>query len=205
MKSFRNIILKGKSIYKHIVSSMFDSNNPETVVEHLLKSTETDSVSTIEEQCKHPTVYPPLYNEPSNDFYMESEKVMNKRCEEESVSRQINEKTIHSQKDFKINPNEGNELVCSLARLLEDLSQLNSQTDDENAKSTIMYCSNRICEILLSSGCIRIEGDTSFDSKYHVPSPFTIVPDGVPIEKTLEFGIIHNNMVLKKAVVLIKK
>lgn len=204
MKSFINLIQKGKSICRHIVSSMFDSNNPETAVEHFLRSTEIDS-GIIEKRDEHSEIYPSLYSEPSNDFYMESEKVVNKRNEEGSNSKQMNEDAILPQEEPETNTNGETQLICELAYLLEDLNRLNSQTDDENARSTIKYCKNRIVEILFSSGCMKIEGDTSFDCKYHVPFPFAIVPNGSIIEKTLQFGIKYHETVLKKAVVRIQK
>lgn len=204
MKSFYNLIQKGKSIYNYMVSSMFDSDNPETAVEHFLKSTEIDT-GIIEKRDEPSAVYPSLYSEPSYDFYMESEKIVNERNEEGSNSKQMNEDTILPQEDPKTNTNDETQLICELAYLLEDLNRLNSQTDDENAKSTIKYCKNRIVEILLSSGCMKIEGDTSYDCKYHVPFPFAIVPNGSIIEKTLQFGIKYHETVLKKAVVQIQK
>lgn len=204
MKSFYNLIQKGKSIYNYMVSSMFDSDNPETAVEHFLKSTEIDT-GIIEKRDEPSAVYPSLYSEPSYDFYMESEKIVNERNEEGSNSKQMNEDTILPQEDPETNTNDETQLICELAYLLEDLNRLNSQTDDENAKSTIKYCKNRIVEILLSSGCMKIEGDTSYDCKYHVPFPFAIVPNGSIIEKTLQFGIKYHETVLKKAVVQIQK
>lgn len=200
MKSFFNLIQKGKSICRHIVSSMFDSNNPETAVEHFLKSTEIDS-GIIEKRDEHSEIYPSLYSEPSNDFYMESEKVVNKRNEECSNSKQMNEDAILPQEKPETNTNGETQLICELAYLLEDLNRLNSQTDDENAKSTIKYCENRIVEILLSNGCESIDNDLSFDNSRHVPFPFSFLSNGCSIDKTIKPGLIYKGKVLIKAIV----
>ncbi len=201
MKSFSNLLEKSKSIYKSIVASMFDSNNPETAVEQLLKSTEIDSDKTIEKQDDHSVVYSSLYNEPSKDFYMESKEEKDKRCEEEVKNQHINGDIKLPPEESEININSGNQLIYELTNLLEDLNLLNIQTDDENVKSTIMYCENRIVEIMLSNGCESIDNDLSFDNSRHVPSPFSFLPNGCTINKTVKPGISYKSKVLIKAIV----
>lgn len=201
MKSFSNLLEKSKSIYKSIVSSMFDSNNPETAVEQLLKSTEIGSDKTIEKQNDHSVVYSSLYNEPSEDFYMESIEEKDKRCEEEVKNQQINRNIKLPPEESEININSGNQLIYELADLLEDLNRLNIQTDDENVKSTIMHCENRIVEIMLSNGCESIDNDLSFDNSRHVPSPFSFLPNGCTINKIIKPGLCYKSKVLIKAIV----
>lgn len=228
MKSLYNIVEKGKSIYKHIVSSMFDSNNPETAVEHLLKSIETDPGNIVSEQGSHQAVYSSLYNAPSDDFYMESEKVMYKRANDNVETKHIDEDIIPSNVELEVNTNGkdhsidedlilpkvklkdnntsgGNQWVDEIVHLLEDLNRLNAQTEDENVKSTIMYCEDRIVEILLSNGCERIENDSLFDNSRHVPSPFSFLPNGCTIDETVKPGLSYNGKILIKAIVKCKK
>lgn len=206
MNSLYNLIKKGKSIYKHIVSSMFDSNNPETAVEHLLKSIKTDTGNIVSEQGSHQAVYSSLYNAPSDDFYMESEKVMYKRADENVETKHIDEDLILPKVELEDdNTSGGNQLVDEIVHLLEDLNRLNAQTEDENVKSTIMYCEDRIVEILLSNGCERIENDLLFDNSRHVPSPFSFLPNGCTIDETVKPGLTYNGKVLIKAIVKCKK
>ena len=96
-------------------------------------------------------------------------------------------------------------VILQLPALLEELEMVAQKTTDNNVLSIIDYCSGRICEILLSAGCDKIEGDSSFDNQCHVPSPFEIVPNGSRIEKTLQFGLKYHETVLKKAVVQLQK
>lgn len=201
MKSFSNLLEKSKFIYKSIVSSMFDSNNSETFMEDLLKSTEIYSDKTIEKQDDHSVVYSSLYNEPSKDFYMESKEVKDKGCEEEVKNQQINKDIKLSSEETEININNENQLVYELTHLLEGLNRLNIQTDDENVKSTIMYCENRIVEIMLSNGCESIDNDLSFDNSRHVPSPFSLLPNGCTINKIIKPGLSYKSKVLIKAIV----
>lgn len=201
MKSFSNLLEKSKFIYKSIVSSMFDSNNSETFMEDLLKSTEIYSDKTIEKQDDHSVVYSSLYNEPSKDFYMESKEVKDKGCEEEVKNQQINKDIKLSSEETEININNENQLVYELTHLLEELNRLNIQTDDENVKSTIMYCENRIVEIMLSNGCESIDNDLSFDNSRHVPSPFSLLPNGCTINKIIKPGLSYKSKVLIKAIV----
>lgn len=97
------------------------------------------------------------------------------------------------------------QVILQLPALLEELEMVAQKTTDNNVLSIIDYCSGRICEILLSAGCDKIEGDSSFDNQCHVPSPFEIVPNGSRIEKTLQFGLKYHETVLKKAVVQLQK
>lgn len=204
MKLFNVFKKRSKALYEQAVSSMFDSNNPETAVEKLIKSTETEK-GTFERKNKDLVVFTPLYEAPSTDYYMDSKEEKGKEQIAKSDDIQENGGIEDYSEESVLNENNGNRLIYELANLLEELNRLLSQTDDENAISTITFCENRIVEIMLSCGCEIIDKDMIFDHSRHVPSPFSFVQNGCEINETIKPGLSYKNRVLVKATVECKK
>lgn len=204
MKTFDVFLKRSKALYEQIVSSMFDSNNPETAVEKLVKSTETDT-DAFEEKNKNLGAFTPLYEAPSMDYYMDSKEKTDKEQVEKSDGIQENDSIVDYSEESIPNENNGERLIYELANLLEELNRLHSQTDDENAISITTFCKNRIIEIMLSCGCEIIDKDMIFDNSRHVPSPFSFVQNGCEINKTIKPGLSYKNRVLLKATVECKR
>ena len=199
MQLFNDFLKKSKALCDQLWASMFDSNNTETAVEQLLKSTEINT-SAFREENKHLVDNQPLYNAPNDDYYMELQDTKTLQEPEESKME------IHSiTEDVVQNDNCDNKLILEISNLLEELKQLSQQTEDANAVSAITFCENRSIEILLSCGCKSIDMDSVFDNSRHVPQPFSFVQNGCAINKIIKPGLSYKNKVLVKAIVECEK
>lgn len=187
-----------------IMSSMFDSNNPETAVEQFLKSTE--KTPEIFEGVKASETLTPLSDVPNLDYYEESKESKEKEKEQEETEH-IQEKDTCKNSIIEpiLDDSSNKRLMYELPNLLEELNRLRSQTTDENVISTINFCENRIEEMMLSCGCKLIDEDVSFDNSRHVPNPFSFIPDGCTIERIIRPGLSYENKVLVKAIVKCKQ
>ena len=208
MKLLNDLFKRSKALCGQLMSSMFDSNNPSTVVDQLFESTE--KASSAFEESKETERIMPLSDVPNIDYYMDSKGVKGEN-EEKKIGK---EKTEYMQgeknnKDSVDDPNldnsYGKQLFFELPTLLEELNKLRSQTTDENVISTILFCESRIEEMMLSCGCEPINEETSFDNSRHVPYPFSFIQNGCIIEKTIKPGLSYNNKVLVKAIVKCKQ
>lgn len=205
MQLFNDFLKKSKALCDQLGASMFDSNNTETAVEQLLKSTEINT-SAFSEENKHLVDNQPLYNAPNDDYYMESPETKTLQEPEESkmeIHRDIQTVCLkeHITEDVVQDDNCDNKLIFEISNLLEELKQLSQQTEDANAVSAITFCENRIIEILLSCGCKSIDMDSVFDNSRHVPQPFSFVQNGCAINKIIKPGLSYKNKVLVKAIV----
>lgn len=200
MKLLKNFLKMGKTLYGHIASTVFDTDNPKTVVEEFMKSTEPNTYTYNEEQV-HSDVYEPLSDAPNIDYYMEAKDApinVNNGMQKESTKEQNMEESAQDEEC-------GNKLIFELSNLIEELNRLNDHAKDGNVNSTIMFCENRIIEILLSCGCESIDEDSVFDNSRHVPQPFSFVKNGCTINKIIKPGLSYKNKVLVKAIVECEK
>ncbi len=202
----RDLFKRGKALFKEIKYTMFDSNNPETAVEQLLKPTEK-APNTFEKE-KDSEVHTPLSDAPNLDYYEESKDV-----KKEKKAREQGEKTEYIRKqgiceDSVVNSDldvtSDKQLMSELPNLLEELNRLCTQTTDKNVISTINFCENRIVEMMLSCGCESIDKDLIFDNSRHVPQPFSFVQNGCSIERIIKPGLSYKNKILIKAIVKCK-
>lgn len=209
MKLLNDLFKRSKALCGQLMSSMFDSNNPSTVVDQLFESTE--KASSAFEESKETERIMPLSDVPNIDYYMDSKGVKGEN-EEKKIGKEEGTEYIQEEKNNKDSVDDPNldnscskQLTFELPTLLEELNKLRSQTTDENVISTILFCESRIEEMMLSCGCEPINEETSFDNSRHVPYPFSFIQNGCIIEKTIKPGLSYNNKVLVKAIVKCKQ
>lgn len=209
MKLLNDLFKRSKALCGQLMSSMFDSNNPSTVVDQLFESTE--KASSAFEESKETERIMPLSDVPNIDYYMDSKGVKGEN-EEKKIGKEEGTEYIQEEKNNKDSVDDSNldnscskQLIFELPTLLEELNKLRSQTTDENVISTILFCESRIEEMMLSCGCEPINEETSFDNSRHVPYPFSFIQNGCIIEKTIKPGLSYNNKVLVKAIVKCKQ
>lgn len=103
----------------------------------------------------------------------------------------------------KIPHNEGTERVVQLQKdvisSIEEFDTYLSRIDNEDAKELITLFQHRLIESLVASGATPIDKDIEFDCLRHVPVPFSIVQDGMPIKEILRMGLEYNGRVVLKA------
>lgn len=189
MKLLNDLFKRSKALCGQLMSSMFDSNNPSTVVDQLFESTE--KASSAFEESKETERIMPLSDVPNIDYYMDSKGVKGEN-EEKKIGKEEGTEYIQEEKNNKDSVDDPNldnscskQLTFELPTLLEELNKLRSQTTDENVISTILFCESRIEEMMLSCGCEPINEETSFDNSRHVPYPFSFIQNGCIIEKTI--------------------
>lgn len=234
MKMISELLLEGKTFCKKWLGFLGDLEGGESMLEELFndnadkgRAVSVGGLVTDEQESLYQAPDCDYIRVAFNHEEMGKEVVrgssdMKVRCQvEPSFDSRVSSEAVPSKVVFRtttridekdadtliVADNGGNQMeeqvILQLPALLEELEMAKKTTDD-NVRSVIDYCSDRICEILLLAGCEKIEGDSSFDSQCHVPSPFKIVPNGSRIEKTLQFGIKYHENVLKKAVVQIQ-
>ena len=74
---------------------------------------------------------------------------------------------------------------------------------DDNMKALLADMSNHLINTLVLGGCEPIADDAKFDMSRHIPTPFTIVEQGTPIQYTVRIGVKLNGKVLIPAKVRI--
>lgn len=90
-------------------------------------------------------------------------------------------------------------LFTSLSDLINEFDTYLLQTQNEETKQMIEVFQYRLIESLEANGAIPIDKDTEFDCLKHVPVPFSIVQDGMPIKEILRIGLKYNGSVILKA------
>lgn len=207
MDFMNNLYAKGKDLCDHIFPSKKDYTDCDSPVDNLLQSVNSSNNTIDTVGCESENETPPLYNEPSDDYY--SSLLCTKEENKEEIKETnnevdgITEKTWqeHNNSEYEIN----NDLMSKLSNLLEELDNLSLKSTDSNVINIIDFCANRIIESMVSCGCELIEHDNVFNSSRHRPSPFTFVQDGSKITKVVKCGLIYKGKVIRKALVNYEK
>lgn len=90
-----------------------------------------------------------------------------------------------------------------MADIIEELDLVKKKLVDEETAQMVGFCQERIIEGLVNAGAVLIENEEKFSSQRHMPSPYGIYPDGVEIRQTLRPGVIVQDRVVLKAIVLL--
>ncbi len=90
-------------------------------------------------------------------------------------------------------------LFISFSEIINEFDTYILQTENEETKQIIGLCQYRLIEAMVSNGATPIDKDVEFDCLRHVPVPFSIVQDGMPIKEILRIGLEYNGSVVLKA------
>ncbi len=90
-------------------------------------------------------------------------------------------------------------LFISFSEIINEFDTYILQTENEETKQIIGLCQYRLIEAMVSNGATPIEKDNDFDCLRHVPVPFSIQQDGMPIKDILRIGLEYNGSVVLKA------
>ena len=128
-------------------------------------------------------------------YKLEIVKVMPQR--EEIVPMQV-EHTINIPTDERFE-----KLAEQIASLVKHYDAMADKLADDNMKALLADMSNHLINTLILGGCEPIADDTKFDMLRHIPTPFTLVEQGTPIQSTMRIGVKSNGKVLIPAKVRI--
>lgn len=90
-------------------------------------------------------------------------------------------------------------LFISFSEIINEFDTYILQTENEETKQIIGLCQYRLIEAMASNGATPIDKDNNFDCLRHVPVPFSIQQDGMPIKDILRIGLEYNGSVVLKA------
>lgn len=90
-------------------------------------------------------------------------------------------------------------LFISFSEIINEFDTYILQTKSEETKQIIGLCQYRLIESMVSNGATPIDKDIEFDCLRHVPVPFSIVQDGMPIKEILRMGLEYDGRVILKA------
>lgn len=90
-------------------------------------------------------------------------------------------------------------LFISFSEIINEFDTYILQTENEETKQIIGLCQYRLIEAMMSNGATSIDKDIEFDCLRHVPVPFSIVQDGMPIKEILRMGLEYDGRVILKA------
>ena len=90
-------------------------------------------------------------------------------------------------------------LFISFSEIINEFDTYILQTENEETKQIIGLCQYRLIEAMVSNGATSIDKDIEFDCLRHVPVPFSIVQDGMPIKEILRMGLEYDGRVILKA------
>lgn len=90
-------------------------------------------------------------------------------------------------------------LFISFSEIINEFDTYILQTENEETKQIIGLCQYRLIEAMASNGATPIDKDNDFDCLRHVPVPFSIQQDGMPIKDILRIGLEYNGSVVLKA------
>lgn len=90
-------------------------------------------------------------------------------------------------------------LFISFSEIINEFDTYILQTENEETKQIIGLCQYRLIEAMVSNGATPIDKDIEFDCLRHVPVPFSIVQDGMPIKEILRMGLEYDGRVILKA------
>ena len=96
-------------------------------------------------------------------------------------------------------------LFSSFADLINEFDTYLLQTQNEETKQMIELCQYRLIESMAANGATPIDKDTKYNCLRHVPIPFSIVQDGMPITEVLRIGLEYNGRIVLKAKVRINQ
>ena len=128
-------------------------------------------------------------------YKLEIVKVMPQR--EEIVPMQV-EHTINIPTDERFE-----KLAEQIASLVKHYDAMANKLADDNMKALLADMSNHLINTLVLGGCDPIADDVEFDMLRHIPTPFTLVEQGTPIQSTMRIGVKLNGKVLIPAKVRI--
>lgn len=95
-------------------------------------------------------------------------------------------------------------LCHKLAELVKMYDLMAKQMPEGETKDLAEDISEQIISTLsLTKGCSPINGDLTFDSRRHIPVPFSLVENGTPIESIVRIGIALGEQVIIPAKVKI--
>ena len=94
-------------------------------------------------------------------------------------------------------------LAEQIAYLVKHYDAMADKLADDNMKALLADMSNHLINTLILGGCEPIADDTKFDMLRHIPTPFTLVEQGTPIQSTMRIGVKSNGKVLIPAKVRI--
>ena len=94
-------------------------------------------------------------------------------------------------------------LAEQVASLVKHYDAMVDKLVDDNMKALLADMSNHLINTLVLGGCEPIADDAKFDMSRHIPTPFTIVEQGTPIQSTVRIGVKLNGKVLIPAKVRI--
>ena len=90
-------------------------------------------------------------------------------------------------------------LFISFSEIINEFDTYILQTENEETKQIIGLCQYRLIEAMVSNGATPIDKVIEFDCLRHVPVPFSIVQDGIPIKEILRMGLEYDGRVVLKA------
>jgi hypothetical protein len=94
-------------------------------------------------------------------------------------------------------------LAEQVASLVKHYDAMADKLTDEAMKALLADMSNHLINTLVLGGCEPIADDTKFDVSRHIPTPFTLVEQGTPIQSIVRIGVKLNGKVLTPAKVRI--
>lgn len=107
---------------------------------------------------------------------------------------EVNEKELAREDNDRIL-----KLFISFSEIINEFDTYILQTENEETKQIIGLCQYRLIEAMVSNGATSIDKDIEFDCLRHVPVPFSIVQDGMPIKEILRMGLEYDGRVILKA------
>lgn len=97
-------------------------------------------------------------------------------------------------------------LCENLAELVQMYDRMQPQLQSQESKDLVDDFNNQIIRSLHISGKCKVLGlEKEFNSRLHVPVPFSLVEDGTPIESVVRIGIAIDDIVLIPAKVKIRE
>ena len=94
-------------------------------------------------------------------------------------------------------------LAEQVASLVKHYDAMVDKLVDDNMKALLADMSNHLINTLVLGGCDPIADDVEFDMSRHIPTPFTHIEQGTPIQSTVRIGVKLNGKVLIPAKVRI--
>jgi hypothetical protein len=92
-----------------------------------------------------------------------------------------------------------NVLINRAIELINELDIISNKIESNDSKEIVSFCQNRLIECLEITGLEYINNEVLFDNSRHTPIPFSIVPNGTSIKRTIRKGIIYNGKTILKA------
>lgn len=107
---------------------------------------------------------------------------------------EVNEKELAREDNDRIV-----KLFISFSEIINEFDTYILRTENEETKQIIGLCQYRLIEAMVSNGATPIDKDVEFDCLRHVPVPFSIVQDGMPIKEILRIGLEYDGKIVLKA------